>query len=212
MTQQSSGSIDWPDEYSRTDPDDREAYPGNISLNHREAFESVIEELERWGATGVDVDFAPPSYQRNSNIPHKSAEPDDPGVVAYFRREDGSADEGHAIACDSWTSLRENARAIALYARRKRLAERCEVTTAQSEFETTALPPGEDDDAVVAGSGDTADSRDPHELLEVSPDASADVVKASARRKMANVHPDQPDGDEAEYKRLQKAKEAMLDE
>ncbi|WP_247001092.1 hypothetical protein [Halosolutus gelatinilyticus] len=43
------------------------------------------------------------------------------------------------------------------------------------------------------------------------PDAPDDVVKAVARRKMANVHPDGDNPDEEEYVRIQKAKEAMLD-
>jgi len=212
MTRNSTSAINWPDEFDRTDSDERDSYPGNLTMGHRESFESIVEELERWGATDVEVDFAAPAYQRNSNIPHKSADVDDPGVVAYFRRAEGSADEGHAIACDSWETLQENARAIALYARRKRLAERCGVTTAESEFETTALPPGDEDDVIAAGPGGNGAGTPPHEILEVAPDASEDVVESVARRKMANVHPDKPDGDHDEYIRIQQAKEAMLNE
>ncbi|WP_137288614.1 hypothetical protein [Natronorubrum halophilum] len=54
-----SGSrLQWPDGYERTPANNREAYPGNISLNHREAFESVVEELERWGKTDVEIETA----------------------------------------------------------------------------------------------------------------------------------------------------------
>lgn len=206
--------IDWPDGYERTDAEERGSYPGNMEMGYHESFDSVVEELERWGATSVRVEFAPQGYAQKSHIPHQSADPDDPGVVAYFRREEGRAEEGYAIACDKWETVRENARAIALYARRKRLAERCGVTTADEEFETAALPPGDEEEKVIAAGpgGFTEDSREPHEVLEVDPDAGEDVVKAVARRKMANVHPDKPDGDSEEYKRIQSAKEAMLDE
>ena len=198
-------SLDWPAGYDRTLPEDRGAYPGDISLSHREAFESVVEELERWGATDVRLTFVPESYQRDSNIPHKSADPDDPGVVAYFRREEGRADEGHAIACDSWNTLRENARAIALYARRKRLAERCGVTTAESEFKTTALPSGNDDvGTAVVG------QQPHHEVLGVAPDAPDAAVLGAYRELLKERHPDHG-GNSEEFQRLQEAKEAMLD-
>ena len=57
----------------------------------------------------------------------------------------------------------------------------------------------------------TASTKPPHEVLEVNPDAGDDVVRAVARRKAANAHPDNEDGDREEYKRIQQAKETMLD-
>lgn len=202
--------IDWPEDYDRTDPDEREPYPGNISVGHREAFGSIDEELGRWGA-GLDrIEFAAPAYANDSRIPHESADPDDPGVAVYFRRHDDHADRGYAIACDRWNSLRDNARAISLYVRRKRLAERCGVATAQAEFQTAALPSGDEDDGAIAV-GPAETSTAPHDVLDVAPDAPDDVVEAAARRKAANVHPDQPDGDEGRFKEIQSAKEAMLD-
>jgi len=196
--------VDWPGGYERTDPDDREAYPGSISLDHREAFKSITEELDAWGAVLDRVEFEPSGYQRNPNIPHKSADPDDPGVAVYFRRLDEDADAGYAIACDRWDSLRDNARAISLYVRRMRLAERCGVETAQSTMETARLPPA-DEDAVAAG------GFVPYEVLDVSPDAGDAIVKGAARALMGRHHPDNG-GDREQFKRVQKAKEAMLDE
>lgn len=91
-TEQRTAELDWPEGYPRTAPGERKPYPGNITLGHREAFESIDEELSRWGATLQRVAFAAPAYVNDSRIPHKSADPDDPGVVAYFRRDDEHAD------------------------------------------------------------------------------------------------------------------------
>jgi len=71
---------------------------------------------------------------------------------------------------------------------------------------TQALPSG-DDEVVVADDGTT---KEPHEVLGVAEDADDEVVRAVARRLAANVHPDQADGDQREFKRIQEAKEAML--
>lgn len=207
--------IDWPGGYERTDPDDRESYPGNITLNHREAFKSIPEELEQWGATLDRVEFAPEGYARNSNIPHKSADPDDPGVAVYFRRVDEHADQGYALACDRWDSLRDNARAISLYVRRKRLAERCQVATAESEFETAALPPGDgdggDDVIAVGAGGPDLDAQRAAELLGVSPDAPERVVTTAFQEAAKIEHPDQG-GDVEDIQRLQAARDVLLED
>nr|WP_206536416.1 hypothetical protein [Haloferax larsenii] len=44
-------SIDWPPGYLRTDAEDREPYPGDLSLTRKESFESVVDELERQYST-----------------------------------------------------------------------------------------------------------------------------------------------------------------
>ncbi|GAB7010446.1 J domain-containing protein [Halorubrum trueperi] len=204
--------LDWPEGYPRTAPSEREPYPGNITLGHREAFESIDEELSRWGALLQRVEFAAPAYVNDSRIPHKSSDPDDPGVVAYFRREDDHADEGYAIACDRWDSLRDNARAIALYARRKRLAERCGVTTADSEFETARLPPGDEDAAssdVIAVEPEP--DRDPHEVLGVAEGAPDPVVKGAFRELVKEAHGDQGGSEKWDVGELKQARDELLD-
>lgn len=198
-----SEAIDWPEGYDRTDPDDREPYPGSISLGHREAFASIEEELEAWGAVLDRVEFAATEYARDPNVPHKSDDPDDPGVAVYFRRLEEDADHGYALACDRWESLRDNARAISLYVRRKRLAERCEVATAESEFSTAALPSGEEE-AIVAT------SQPPHEVLGTSPAPTVDEVREAFRERVKEVHPDNG-GSDAEFRRVKEARDELLD-
>ncbi|PGF16193.1 molecular chaperone DnaJ [Natrinema sp. CBA1119] len=207
-------TIDWPRGHGRTDPIDRESYPGDLSPTRKESFQSVVDELEAWEATegSVRIETASQHYADRPNIPHQHDKPDDVGVAAYFRREGEAADHEFAVSCDCWETQRENARAIALWARRQRLAERCGVQTAADTVETARLPPA-DEEAIATPPASSEDELDkePHEILEVAPGASDDVVTAVVRRKSANVHPDSDDPDVAEYKRIQKAKEAMLE-
>lgn len=198
--------LTWPDGFERTDPADRTPYPGGFEVTRTRAFDSIVEEIDRIdGAMNVRIETAAPHTSKHPHRPYADRDPADPGVVAYYDREA----QGYAVACDRWDNLRDNARAIALYVDAKRAIERYGVATVGSEFQTQALPAGEEDEAVIiAGAGREA----PHEVLNVAPDAPDDVVRAAARRLAANAHPDTADGDEAEFKRIQTAKEDLLDE
>jgi hypothetical protein len=48
-------TIHWPDGYDRTPPDERDSYPGDLEPTRRESFESIVDELQRWGANDVRV-------------------------------------------------------------------------------------------------------------------------------------------------------------
>lgn len=195
--------IDWPAGYDRTDSGDRESYPGDLSVTRKQAFESIVDELEHWGKTDVQIDSASQHYADWPNIPHQHDKPDDVGVVAYYRDPEGRADEQSAIACDQWSSQRENARAISLWVRRIRLANRCGVETARDIDEVAQLPPA-DGEAIAA-------PVPPHEVLDVAPDATAAEIREAYREKVVHAHPDQGGSDE-EFYRLEKAREAMLDD
>ncbi|MFY4816197.1 J domain-containing protein [Haloarcula sp. AONF1] len=208
-TEQRAPELVWPEGYPRTGPGERDAYPGDISLTRKESFQSIVDELERWGATDVRISTASTHYKDRPNIPHQHDKPDDVGVVARFRREDRPADEGYAIACDRWETQLENARAIALYSRRKRLAERCGVTTADSEFETARLPPGDESGPdVIAVEPD----REPHEVLGVAPDAPEPTVTGAFRELVKDAHGDQGGNDDYDVAELKRARDALLSE
>jgi len=208
--EQRAPELAWPEGYPRTDPSEREPYPGDLSPTRKESFESVVDELERWGATDVRISTASTHYKDRPNIPHQHDKPDDVGVVARFRREDEPADAGYAIACDRWETQRENARAIALYARRKRLAEKCGVTTADSEFDTARLPPGDESGPDVIAVEPEPD-REPHEVLGVAPDAPEPTVMGAFRELVKEAHGDQGGNEEYNVSELKRARDAMLD-
>ncbi len=118
-----------------------------------------------------------------------------------------------AIACDTWTDVRSNTREIGLYVREKRKMENRPVTTGQSEFATARLPPA-DEDAIAAPAASSEDvlNKEPHEILEVTPDAPGEVVRAAFKAQVRNLngHPN-TDGSSAGFQRLKRAREAILD-
>ncbi len=139
--------------------------------------------------------------------------------MVRFRKEGHRAEQEFAIACDQWETQRENARAIALYVQRKRLAERCGVTTAHDEVDVAALPPGEDDqettavqpDGTIAGAvGDGLD-QEPHEVLGVSPNARDEVVRGAYRELVKAAHGDQGADRDLDVQELQQARDELLD-
>lgn len=199
-----SPDLDWPAGFDRTPPEERTRYPGGFEVSRRKAFDSILEELEKMDAVNIEVQTAAPHMAKQPHQPYQDRDPDDPGVVVFFDREG----QRFAVPCDRWDNLRDNARAISQYLNAKRAIERYGVATVETEMSTQALPSG-DDEVIVAGDGTT---QEPHEVLGVSADAPAEVVKGAARSLKAKYHPDQPGGDREEFHRVQKAEEAMLDE
>jgi hypothetical protein len=127
-----------------------------------------------------------------------------PGVVVRWKK-DGRE---YAVCCDKYTSRTSNLRAIYLWVSETRLAGDRPVRTGQDQMAAAALP-GETAAGAAVAAPDP--EREPHEVLEVAPDASEPVVKAAYRQKSKEAHGDQGGSTEA-MKRLNAAKEAMLDE
>ena len=193
-----SERLERPEGFERTPVADREPYPHGFRVSRTRAFDNVLEELRNMDARNVQVETAAPHTQAQPHRPYADRDPDNPRVVVYFERG------GHqfAVPCDRWDCLRDNAQAIAKYLNAKRALERYGVQTVESEFSTQALPSA-DEDAV-------APPEPPHEVLEVAPDADDEIVKAAARAKKKEHHPDQG-GDREQFQRVVEAEEAMLD-
>ena len=180
----SESMLRWPAGVDRTPADERKS-TSKFDVGFSRTKKEIRKELQRMGAGKWNLDTVTGSG-------------DDPGVV--LRWIDGG--DEYAIACDAYAS-KANTRALYLWIEETRKRSNRPIETAQDDFAAAALPSA-DDDAVAAGPP-------PHEVLEVAPDASEETIKAVARRKLANTHPDNG-GDEAEYKRIQNAKKAMLSE
>ena len=124
---------------------------------------------------------------------------------ATLRQSIDDLEAEFAVACDAYSRLRDNVRTLYLYIREKRKMEQRPVMTGESEFANARLPPGDDErEAVVA-------REPPHETLGVAPDADRAVVKAAARQLLKKHHPDRG-GDPEEFRRVQDAREALLDD
>jgi len=209
-TDRTDGEIDWPHWQDRTSRRRRES-TSKYSTTLAKSISHIEKELEdRLGVDDWRLSTAAP-HRKNDGRPYANANPTDPGAVVRWSM-DG---QQYCIAADHYDGLRDNVRTIGLYIKEKRKMSNRPVHTGQDEFATAQLPSG-NEDVIVAGDGSgataTASTKAPHEVLEVDPDASDDVVKAVARRKAANVHPDTESGDREAYKQVQQAKEVMLND
>jgi len=192
-----SEHIDWPAEFERTDPSDRKEYPGGFRVTRSTAFGNVLDELATWqGVTDVQLDSGAEHQKQNPNKPYANASFDDPGVVVRFQK-DG---QDMAAACDRWDTPRDNAQDLYHYLHETRMQEQRGTVTAESEYDKLRLP-----------SGDEASAADPpaHKVLGVDRDASDDEVRAAFRERAKETHAD-AGGDTEAFKRVKRAKEAML--
>lgn len=192
-------SIEWPAGWERTparEPKKNRAY--EVVL--KQAIDDLSDELRRLGVDDWRLSTAMDHQSRNPNYPYANhPQPDDPGVVVRW----SMGGEQYAVACDAYTRVRDNCRTIGLYVREKRKMSDRPVTTDETEFANARLPSGEEN-AVAA-------DPPPHEVLGVAPDADRDTIRAAFRQRVQDVHPDKPGGDEAAFKRLKRAREAMLE-
>lgn len=197
-TDRTAGEIDWPEFLERTEPR-RRTRTAKFSVPIGQTIDDVRTELEdRIGVDAWRLSTAAP-HRKKDGLPYADANPDDPGAVVRWTK-DG---EQYAIACDEYTGLRDNIRAIGLYITEKRKMSNRPVQTGQDEFATARLPGGDEETAI-------ATAPPAHEVLGVAPDAPEAAVKGAYRELLKERHPDHG-GSEEEFARLQDAKEAMLD-
>lgn len=208
--------VNWPEGWDRTPPMKRRGYPHGFEVSEHRALKGIQSELERLGATDVRIDTAKPQRKKD-NLPYaRAASPEDPGVAVYWTLPETG--EQYAIACDQWSSIRDNAQAIAKTLEAKRGIDRWGATTAEREYEGyRALP----DDVHGSAGEHTATAmppdpmRQPHEVLGVSEDAPPEIVQAAFREIAKNTHPDRApdgDGDPERFDRARKARDKMLQE
>lgn len=190
--------IDWPVGFSRTHPRER-VDTAKFDTSRRDTVEDILHELDLLGADNVRVQTAAEHQQRNHNIPYADATADDPRAVVRWQMDDA----GYAVACDQYTDLRDNLRAIYLYINEKRKMDDRPVVTGEDEFATARLPPADDGHVVAA-------EQPAHAILGVDPDADEFTVRAAYKEKVQELHPDKG-GTSEEFQRLQSAREEVLD-
>jgi hypothetical protein len=192
--------IDWPTGFERT-PARRRKSARKFQASLADTTEKIEAEMERMGVDKFRASTGSGgAYTKSNGLPKHNANPDDPGFVLRWTK-DG---EQFAVACDEYASLRGNARAVYLWVRETRKRGTRPVRTGDTEFAAARLPSGEED-AVVA-------EVPPHEVLGVAPDAPESVVEDAYRERVQETHPDKPDGDQEAFRRVQEAREAMLNE
>jgi len=191
-------SLDWPPKFDRTETRKRKAYPGRFRVTRSTAFQNILDELRGWeGVRDVQLDSGAEHTKKNANKPYANASYDDPGVVVRFQK-DG---EDMAAACDRWDNPRDNAQDLYHYLHETRMQEQRGTVTGQSEYDKLRLP---------SGDAEAADPP-PHVTLGVHEDASESAIQNAYRKRVAETHPDKG-GSEESFKRVVRAKEAMLDD
>ena len=182
--------LDWPVWADPTPPDQRE-HTNKFDTGQRQTERELQREMERMEVS---------TYHLGKSTGRGGF----PGVVARWQT-DGRE---YAVCCDHYHSRSDNLRAIYLWVNETRLAGDRPVTTGQDQMAAAALP-GETASGAAVAAPDP--EREPHEILEVAPGASETVVTAAYRQKAKELHSDQGGSTDA-MKRLNAAKEAMLDE
>ena len=173
----------WPSRRRRTPVTERRE--ARFRVDFDQAFDELVSELDRLGIERAmlcaDVDF-----RQASPLP----EPRDSGVTVRFTY----AGRQHVMACDKWTLLKDNLRAIGRTIERVRHIEQDGVGTLKKGLAPFAV-----------------ERRAEHwwqVVLGVGPAASWEEVKAAYRRAAKSTHPDTgPAANEEAFRSVQHAYE-----
>jgi hypothetical protein len=191
-------SINWPNNLERTPPGERHLGT-KFSATLANTTSDIADEMRKVGADDWQVSIGN-NHTKKHGLPRHNANPDDPGFVIRWTR-DG---KDYAVACDYYVELYQNARAVFLWLKETRKRTERPVRTASDSYAAAALPSGE--------GAETKLDREPHEVLQLAPDASPEVVKAVGRKMKARAHPDSTDDCPHTVKEVQQAVNSMLDD
>jgi len=182
--------LNWPDRLGERTPSDQRTRTRKFGVGwdrtqkHLRKLLDGRMDVEMWG---LDDDKS----SRN-----------DPGVVIRWTL-DG---QDFAIACDKWTTKRDNLRECYLWLKETQVRGDRPVVHGGSHFAAAALPPGDE------GAAGRSPHLPPHEVLGVAPDADPEVVRQAGRVLMAKYKPGEgEEPDPEKFQRVREAKEAMLE-
>lgn len=158
----------WPAGWPRTS----RPQPAKFKIQLNKAREELLLEIERMGGQHPVISCNMP-YRKDGLGPLAgSKEPNDQGVAVYFLRRRRQM----VFACDRWSSVRSNMRAITKTIEAMRGIERWGASEmmerAFSAFE--ALPP----------------PQSPWKILGIPPASKEDAINAAFRERAKRAHPD----------------------
>lgn len=182
----------WPEEQPRTPANEREN--SSFKVLFAKARDGLVDEIERLG--GQDLVITSNLLPRKTDgLPLAGqSEPRDPGVAIYFWRK-GML---HQMACDRWTKVKDNIRALGLSIGAIRGLDRWGTSgIVEKTIQAFAyLPPAGQSTIVMAGWWD---------VLGVSQEASFHEIQTAWRQLVHQHHPDKG----GELERLRKINEAF---
>lgn len=178
--------LQWPDgwprakgrkqaNFGRSEVKSGQTFKSKIDITMNDAMKRVRTEIERLGIDVVDDMIVSTNLKLNlSGLPRgDQGEPSDPGVAVYFQKPKGPM---RVIAIDRYYRVRDNLAAIAATLDAMRAIERhggAQILERAFTGFAAIAPPSRWWD-----------------ILQVKPDASADVIEANFRRLARDRHPD----------------------
>jgi hypothetical protein len=168
--------LTWPAGWPRTNSPKRSSF-GKYTFE--QSRRDVLRQLRLLRAS--DIIISSNLKLRQDGWPYSNQrQPDDAGIAVYFKLNG----EDQCIPCDKWWTVEENLRAISKTIDAIRGLERWGakemVNAAFRGFK--ALP--------ASGDSTPSNQRNWFDVLEVSPNASWDVIEAAYRKLLHKVHPD----------------------
>lgn len=162
--------LQWPTGFSRT----KHPQTARFKANFIRARDGIISEIRLLGATMpiISSNIA----LRKDGLPYSGmAQPNDRGVAVYFNLKD----QQRVLACDRWTKVEDNLRAIELAISALRGLDRwgCSQILERAFQGFTALPA-------------PAMPKEWWDILECRRDSSMEAIEANYRRLAKDAHPD----------------------
>lgn len=193
-------------------------WPGAPTKNRRESLfrakygdtlELLDRELEKLRATEIVLQVAlEPREIRLDGKPRADAKPSHPGIILTFKTKDGP----HSFPCDTYTTWKDNLRAIALTLEHLRAIDRFGVTKRGEQYAGwKQLPPaGREMTGMSIEAASQILARHAHSDESCDDILASSVCRESAYKKaVIRTHPDKTGGSDSAFIEVQRAVEVL---
>lgn len=178
--------LHWPEGWPRTPGYKRKS--AAFKVPPTQARDELLRELDLLGARNIVIS-SDQRLNRDGSLSAARYQLLDPGVATYFSRKGRDV----VLACDQFTELHDNVRAIGKTIEAMRGIERWGASDML--------------DRAFTGFAAIAAPQQWWEILQVSPSASSAEIDAAWREAMKTAHPDRPGGSDAAAARLNQARD-----
>lgn len=186
--------LTWPSGRQRTPHSQRKS--SRFKVPFGQARDQLLDELQRMGARDVIVSTDVPL--KRDGLPYADGDPNDPGCAIYFNR----GKRPFVIACDTYSSLKDNVRAVGATVEALRTIERHGGSGLMEQAFTgfAALPP--------------ARAAEPSwwKTLGITPEATLFEIEEAHLRLVEQHHPDVTGGDHETMARINRARDIAREE